>query len=48
MKEGREGNNVFPNSVCNEGGEWGAQTKVLFAKSIIDLCAYVLKETKIL
>ena len=37
---GSRGNNISRNSVCNEGGEWGAQTKVVFAKNIVDSCTY--------
>jgi len=37
-KEGSRGNIISRNGVCDEGGEWGAQTKVVFAKNIIDSC----------
>ena len=37
------GNNILRNSERGEGGEWGAQTKVVFAKNIIDSCTYASK-----
>ena len=37
------GNNTLRNSVCDEGRKWGAQTKVVFAKNIIDSCTYASK-----
>jgi len=34
---------MLRNCVCDEGREWGAQTKVLFAKNFMDSCTYALK-----
>jgi len=42
------GNIVLRNSVCDEVGKWGAQTKVVFVKNIIDSCTYASKQNIIL
>jgi len=39
-KEGSRGTHILRNSVCGEGGKWGAQAKVVFAENIIDSCTY--------
>ena len=36
------------NCVCDEGGEWGTQTKRVFANNIIDSCTYASKYNDIL
>jgi len=42
-KGGSRGNTTLRNRVCDEGGEWGAQTKGLFAKNCIGTCTYASK-----
>jgi len=41
------GNNILRNSVCDEGGKRGAQTKLVVAKNIIDSCTQTSKENNI-
>jgi len=39
QQRGIEGTqNIAQKCVCDEGGKWCAQTKVVFAKDIIDSC----------
>ena len=41
------GNHILRKRVCDEGGEWGAQTKAEFAKHSIDSCTQASKQTNI-
>jgi len=48
IKYGRGGNTILRNSVGGEGGEWGAQTKGVFANNSIDSCTKASNKPNIL